>query len=358
MGRFSTNGSLKWFLLSVGLFLSACSTLDSEGDEFSLGKPYQVNINGLDQTIMVQTNNESNPVLLVLHGGPGYAMLPLMHQMNPQLEDEFTVVNWDQRGAGLSPEIDESNMTLVQFVDDAHELTLWLKQHFGVQKVYILGHSFGTVLGIYLIKNYPDDYFAFIGIGQTVNVIENEQYGYDWAYQEATNKSDRAALDLLDAVGRPDNNGDYPGAVPAENADEFDAGSDVTIYYVSLYGGDVYGAENADAIDALIFGAGIYDEDSWIEEWQFSQIIFDDPEIWTFDFKDPNQGFLEFSVPVYFFMGQHDYDTPVNLFEEYYTLIASNKTYVRFESSAHFPFYEEAAKFREELLKVKTDTYQ
>jgi proline iminopeptidase len=356
--RFRTHTLLKWLCLAIALLLSACNTLTDKNAEFSFGRPYQVTINGLDQTIMIHTNSESNPVLLVLHGGPGYAMLPLMHQMNPQLEDEFTVVDWDQRGAGLSDEADDSTMTLEQFVDDAHESTLWLKQNYSKRKIYIVGHSFGTVLGCYLIRDYPDDYFAFVGVGQTVNVIVNEQYGYDWAYQEASNRSDEAALALLDAVGRPDNDGEYPGEVPGHYVDDFDAGSDVTIHCVSLYGGDVHGEENADAIDTLILDSGVYDEDSWIDAWQFSQTIFEDPAVWAFDFKNPSQGFLDFDVPVYFFMGQHDYDTPVNLFEEYYALIASDKSYVRFEYSAHFPFYEEAAKFREELLRVKTDTYQ
>lgn len=180
------------------------------------------------------------------------------------------------------------------------------------------------------MESYPDDYAAFIGIGQTVNVLENEQYGYDWAYQKATDRGDQEALDLLGSVGCPESDGGYPGAVP-----------------------EAY----ADAIDTLIFESGVYDEDSWIDAWQCSQSIFDDPDVWTFEFKDPNQGFLDYNVPVYFFMGQHDYDTPVNLFEEYYALIVSDKAYIRFESSAHFPFYEEAAMFREELLRVKTDTF-
>ncbi len=357
-----TNRSWKWRYLSIALLLAACAHAPEQkhtegADGFSLGKPYPVTINGIDQMVMVHTNNESNPVLLVLHGGPGYAMLPLMHKVNPQLEDEFTVANWDQRGAGLSPETNKAHLTLEQLVDDAHKVSLWLMQKFGQQKLYLLGHSFGTVLGDYLVKKYPADYFAFIGIGQTVNVTENEQYGYDWAYGQAQSKGDKAAVDLLDAVGRPDNDGNYPGKVPSEYADQFDAGSDVTMHYVGLYGGDVYGAENADQIDQLIFGSGIYEQDSWTTAWKFSQRIFDDPKVWAFNSKDPSQGFLDFKVPVYFFTGQHDYDTPVNLFEEYYALITSKKSYIQFQDSAHFPFYEQPGKFREELLTVKKDTY-
>ena len=252
--RFINDRRRIWLALLPTLILSACfmfGTSASASGDIVYGEPYRVAINGLNQTVMIHTRDTSNPVLLVLHGGPGYAMLPLMHELNPQIEDDFTIVNWDQRGAGLTLETQEANMTLNQFVDDAYELTLWLKQEFGQQKIYILGHSFGTVLGIYLIKLYPENFFSFVGIGQTVNVIENEQYGYDWAYQQAIENGDQRARDLLDAVGRPRNDGYYPGEVPLEYADEFESGSDVTIHYVSVYGGDVYGAENASTHNAI-----------------------------------------------------------------------------------------------------------
>ena len=320
------------------------------------GKPFQVTLNGLSQTIMVHENSSSNPVLLVLHGGPGYAMLPLMHATNPELEDEFIVVNWDQRGAGLTPDDDESKMTLATFIQDAHELTLWLKRKFNKDKIYILGHSFGTVLGIFLVKEYPTDYYAFVGVGQTVNVFENEQYMYDWALSQAIQKDDQASIDLLGAIGRPAKNGTYLNDVPESAADQFDDPSAVTMHYVTQYGGDLYGKTNTDEIDALIMQSGIYDQEEWDDAWAFSQSIFEDPEVWSFDFKDAAQGLTDFVVPVYFLMGQHDYDTPVNLFEEYYNLITSTKTWVKFDNSAHFPFYEEPQKFRDELLKVKKDT--
>lgn len=321
------------------------------------GKPYQLEINGLKQTIMVQANNPSNPILLILHGGPGYAMLPVMHKVNPELENEFTVVNWDQRGAGLSPETDVSKMTLAQFVDDAHKLTLWLKEKFGQKKIYILGHSFGTVLGIELLKQYPDDYYAFVGVGQTVSVAQNEQYAYDWALAQAKRNDDQDAMKILGIVGRPTDAGDYPGTVPDEFTNDFKDGFEVTSYYVGLNGGDMFGLKGTDSVEQMIYNSGVYNEESWGNGWTFSQGIFNDKDVFRFNFKDPSQGFLDFKVPVYFFMGQHDYDTPVNLFEEYYALITSKKNYIKFEKSAHFPFLEEPEKFREQMIQVKKDTY-
>lgn len=103
----------------------------------------KVTLGGIAQWILLQGNDTSQPVLLVLHGGPGYAMLPLFHEYNRELEDHFIVVNWDQRGAGRSYNrgIRSASMTLARFLSDAHELTDLLKQRFAQNKIYVLGHS-------------------------------------------------------------------------------------------------------------------------------------------------------------------------------------------------------------------------
>ena len=358
MSQFGAIGSLAWVAVVWALLVVApasASAAPRGGVKTPVvhDVPFKVHLNGLDQTIMVHTNNEANPVLLVLHGGPGYAMLPLMHKVHPQLEDEFTVVSWDQRGAGLSPETDPAHLTLAQLVDDAHDLTRWLMSTFGQNRIFIMGHSFGTVIGLRLLKQHPADYEAFIGVGQTVNVAANEQYSYDWVRQQAESRSDADALTVLNAIGRPDAGGRYPGEVPDDVSDQFDDGPSATSHYVGLYGGDVYGATGSGTVDEAIFSAGVYDKDAWNDAWKFSQGIFDDREVFAFDFMDPTQGFQDFTAPVYFFMGQHDYDTPVNLFEQYYATVVSGKAYVRFDNSAHFPFFEEPEKFREELVNVK-----
>ncbi|TLS73533.1 alpha/beta hydrolase [Mariprofundus erugo] len=187
-------------------------------------------------------------------------------------------------------------------------------------------------------------------------MIKNEQYSYDRVSQQAKNHADTEAIQLLQAIGRPGNDGEYPGKIPDQYADTFDDPSEVTMFYVGHDGGEVYGSESSDEIDALILDSGLYDKNDWLKRWKFSQSLFNDPDVWRFDATDESQGFQSFRVPVYFFMGQYDYDTPVNLFETYYPLIHSRKQYIRFEHSAHFPFYEEPAKFRSELLRIKSDT--
>ncbi|MCZ4695579.1 alpha/beta fold hydrolase [Ancylomarina euxinus] len=335
------------FLITIALSLNLCSCEKDKLTEDKTPKfqPIEfVKIGGIDQVISVKGNDLSKPVLLILHGGPGYAMLPLFHMKLSELENHFIIVNWDQRGAGrsYSDDIDVSSMTLNQSISDAHELTIKLKNKFNKDKIYLLGHSWGTVLGIELIKDYPQDYSAYIGVGQVVNVIKNEQHSYAFALNQATTHNNSFGINELVSVGAPNNDGEYLN----------DKGYEITNKWMEFYGGSIFGQTSSDEVTDLILSDDIYADykDQWSKGVNFSQQLFDDPNVWSFDFSRTH---LDLSLPVYFFMGNHDYDTPFTLVEQYYnTLKAPRKQLVWFENSAHFPFYEERGKFISELIKL------
>jgi pimeloyl-ACP methyl ester carboxylesterase len=144
-------------------------------------------------------------VLLWLHGGPGAAQMPVANAFNGALEQEFVVVHWDQRGAGKSnpPDFDESSMTFQQYLDDAHTLTGYLQQRFGQQKIYLLGHSWGSQIGLRLVQVYPEDYHAYIGVSQVVEAGLAQQVGYDWLREQIQARGDEKALRQLEALGKP-----------------------------------------------------------------------------------------------------------------------------------------------------------
>jgi pimeloyl-ACP methyl ester carboxylesterase len=125
----------------------------------------------MEQWVLIRGADTTNPVLLRLHGGPGAAEMPLVRRYNGELEEHFVVVAWDQRGAGKSNRrgFDEASMTLEQFLQDAHEHTRHLKARFGQERIYLLGHSWGTQLGIRLAARHPEDYWAWVGLAQLVN---------------------------------------------------------------------------------------------------------------------------------------------------------------------------------------------
>lgn len=309
----------------------------------------EIDIGGIKQSIYLTGNDTSKPILLFLHGGPGYAMMPLLHKNNRELERNFLVVNWDQRGAGLSysKDIPKTSMTLSQFVSDVHELTSYLKTRFGKQKIFLAGHSFGTILGLKAVEKYPQDYFAYVSIGQVVSFAENEQLSYDFALKSAKQANNTTAINELTKAGRPDSKGNYKS----------DSGYDVTIKWVEYYGGDIYGKTSTDKLDNELYNSKIY-KDSYdkIEAgWSFSNLIYYDEEVNKLDFR---KQIKTIKVPIYFFSGKHDYDTPFVLAEEYYKMLtAPKKEFVWFENSAHFPFYEEPQKFNNIMInKVLPET--
>ena len=130
-----------------------------------------VQIGGMTQWLLIRGQDRSAPVLLWLHGGPGAAQMPLAHATTRALERDFVVVHWDQRGAGKSNprDFDLATMTLERFLQDAHEVTRYLQVRLGAERILVLGHSSGTMLGARLVARRPEDYAGYIGVGQQVS---------------------------------------------------------------------------------------------------------------------------------------------------------------------------------------------
>ena len=231
-------------IITIILFFTSCGNNSKTVDlpvTVDLGGLEEITLGGIKQSILIESQDFTKPILLILHGGPGFAMMPLFHQKNRELENHFIVVNWDQRGAGksYSSNIPIDSMTLAQFVEDAYQLTQYLKQKYNREKIYIIGHSFGTVLGMLLIQKYPQDYFAFAGVGQVVDVIANEQYSYSFALDKAKDTNNTIAINELETVGYPNNEGEYLD----------DSGYDITMKWMSYYGGDIYGKTSSQEIE-------------------------------------------------------------------------------------------------------------
>lgn len=129
--------------------------------------------------------------------------MPVARSFNADLEKDFLVVHWNQRGAGKSNpgDFDESTMTFQQFLEDGHELTEVLKERFDKQKIYLLGHSWGAQVGIKLAQAYPEDYYAYISVGQVVDPAATQQVSYDWLLEQIENEGNQADLNRLHALG-------------------------------------------------------------------------------------------------------------------------------------------------------------
>ena len=162
-------------------------------------------IGGIEQWISIRGDNRANPIIVVLHGGPGEAQTPLQ-SLYAGWEKQFTVVQWDQRGSGktfgrngkATPE-----MTLDRMVQDAVEVADYARQHLGKEKVILLGHSWGAFLGVNVIKKRPDLFCAYVGTGQVVGWAQGMAAQYEYAVNRAKAEGNKDALRELEQIGPP-----------------------------------------------------------------------------------------------------------------------------------------------------------
>lgn len=166
-----------------------------------------VRIGGIDQWITIKGSNRNNPVVLFLHGGPGDALSPFADALYAGWEKDFTLVQWDQRGAGRTygktgPSI-EPTMTVERMTQDGVEVAEFLTTHLKKRKIIIYGGSWGSILGIYMAHARPDLFYAYVGDAQLVNMRKNNLASYTHVLELARASGDQQAIDALTAIGPP-----------------------------------------------------------------------------------------------------------------------------------------------------------
>jgi predicted alpha/beta-fold hydrolase len=134
-----------------------------------------VQINGATQWLSIRGSDRRNPILLYLHGGPGSTTMPEDYTFQTRWEDYFTVVQWDQRGAGKTyasndPKALASTMTIEEVTSDAEEVVRYLQKRYDKRRMFLRGHSWGSVLGVALAQRHPEWFYAYLGVGQMVNM--------------------------------------------------------------------------------------------------------------------------------------------------------------------------------------------
>ena len=172
-------------------------------EQKSIAELQKVTIGNSEQWVLIRSENIDNPILLFVHGGPGTSQLTLMKNNTQPIEKYFTVVNWDQRGAGKSYAAirDKSRMTIDQFVSDINELAEYLAKRFNRTKIILVGHSWGSAIGIIAVSKRPELYSAYVGIGQVSNMAEGERISYEWTLQQARTANDGKAVKQLTEMG-------------------------------------------------------------------------------------------------------------------------------------------------------------
>lgn len=328
--------------------------LDDEGQPLNgsvaaLERPV---IGGVAQSVLIRGRSVNNPVLLYLHGGPGTSELGMLRAHNlPVLERYFTVAVWDQRGAGKSFAAREpiAGMTVEQLIDDTHELTELLCRRFQKRAIYLVGHSWGSLLGVLAVKQRPELYRAYVGVGQAVDMRAGERLSFDWALAQAEKAHDTRSVRKLRAIGPPPYQGELRPKLMVQRR------------ILAKYGGEVHGSRRG-GMPTLVSSLLTTSEYSWPDRINVFRGVFAGmrllwPQILTIDLVAQAP---ELKVPVYFLEGRYDYEAPAVLAERYIdALKAPHKALVWFERSAHFVNTEEAEAFNrffvERLLMETVD---
>ena len=306
----------------------------------AIAEERRINLGGVDQYVLIRGRDRNAPVMLFLHGGPGSSAMPFNRLHNAALEDDFVFVNWDQRGAGhsYSKDLDPAGITLDRITDDLDALVDMLCAEFNVDKILLVGHSWGSMLGLHYASLHPEKIAAFVGIGQMADTAESERLNYLWALEQAQARGDKKGLQSLKKVGAP------PYADLAEMMTQR--------ALINKYSG-AWMTPKSDIQYALEFLKAA--EFAWphipalANSGPFSgAILFD-----TFTALNAPADYPALDVPVTFMLGRFDRvvsPAPAAAYLE--TLEAPAKEVVWFEQSAHSPQWEEPDRYHRELRRI------
>jgi pimeloyl-ACP methyl ester carboxylesterase len=343
-GLYITGGiSLVFLIFLIFLLINSPGTsrpfVDHNGEIIpgSMAEIVSTDINGLDQKMIIRGRDTTKPVLLYLHGGPGDPEFPFVRQFDAGIENMFLVCYWDQRGAGLSysESIRPETMNLPQFIEDAGKVSEYLISRFKRKKIFLMGHSWGTMLGSLTAKKFPEYYYALISIGQVGDQVRSEKISYDFVLSKAKESADKKAVRALEKLGPP------PYEDPQEALDKMYKERK----YIIKYGGAVKsGNFYPRAVKPLLFCKEyrLIDKINYLRGMNFTKKYLWDVIMKTNLFKViPSQ-----QIPVYILQGLYDYQTSYAIAKEYFEYLqAPLKKFYTFENSAHSPIFEEPEKF-------------
>ena len=295
-----------------------------------------VTLGGIEQWITICGENRANPVLLILHGGPGDAQSSL-RRTYAVYEKDFTIVQWDQRGAGKTYARNPNSPPDPDRVElDGIELAQYLCDYLGKKKILLLGHSWGPHLAIGMVQRRPELFAAYIGTGQVGSWRENVQAQFDFLLAKARAANDRKRVEQLEAIGTPDPN----------NTAQYFSWWSMRNPYMSA------------------------DDAKWFEE--LGQIVRSDPEFTEEYMKALGDGMRysgrttvsamastefpttanKFKVPFFVIQGEEDMVTPTSVAVKYFKVVkAPKKKLILIEHAGHFALVTHSEEFLAALVK-------
>lgn len=315
-----------WAMVPVG-------TRAIAGDR-AIAEVRRIEIGGFEQTVLLRGVDRDAPVLLYVHGGPGSAQLPIARLYSTELEKHFVVAHWDQRGAGAScAGVDWSTLSLDRIVSDTIEVAEALG---GGRKIFLIGHSWGSLVGALAVQRRPDLFAAYLGLGQLVHRDRQEEISYDWVVERARADGNAEALAELATIHPP---------YTTQREFRLQRG------WLSHYHGEIYDTRRArEVLPAAIFGR----EYSLATRLRYSSCFRRSLDVLLPDrlHVDLFRTVPRLDVPVFLFAGRHDFNTPPVLAAEWAArLEAPHVEVVWFEDAGHFIPIEAPEEFQARLIE-------
>lgn len=299
----------------------------------------QIPIGGVSQYLMIRGQDSAKPVLLFVHGGPGQAEIGYIRSYQKDLEKHFVVVRWDQRGAGMSysKKISKDTFNIDTFISDLNEVTDYLIGKFNCGKIILAGHSWGTIIATYAVKNNPNKYSAYIGIGQHVNSEEAEKIAYQYTKEQAIYQHNKKVIGMLEQIGKPPYS-------PKE------------MYIRAVCQAKIGGVFRTKPTKSMGMSLILSKEYSLRHKIHYQKACLLSANLLVDEISKVNllEMVKRLEVPVLFIAGRYDYITPTILVEQFYKkLDAPMKELIIFQNSAHLPQLEEVEQFVEILANSK-----
>jgi pimeloyl-ACP methyl ester carboxylesterase len=335
------------FLISLQVYKINLRSTTKIETAIGISSLEEITLGGVKQWIFIRGTDEKNPFMIFLHGGPGAPMggISSSRKFDAELIKHFAMVHWDQRGAGKSYNegIPINSMTYDRLVEDCNELIDYVRNKFSIQKVFIVGHSSGSIIGIKTAHRYPDKIHAYVGVAQIINEYEKQRISYDFVAEEAEKSSDVKIQNAIKALGPP------PYDTPEKDME--------IARYIVQYAGFI--RENPIRRLGVVMLSFLTSPEYSLSEG-FNALVnkglyFSMNAMWG-EITNINlaKEIQSIKVPIYFFEGKYDMIAPMVLVENFYNNLEAEKgkKLFVFENSAHVLMLEEKEKYEELLVNV------
>lgn len=301
-----------------------------------------VMIGGIEQWVTIRGEDKSNPVLLLIHGGPGDVQSPFVSTYAPY-ERDFVLVQWDQRDAGRTfGKNGASGVTLDKQISDGIELSEWLHERFPAQPLVLFGHSWGSIIGTGMVQRRPELFFAYVGTGQVAAWSDTVQFQFDFLKERYRERGDTVALANLEAIGKPDpkNVAQYFGF--SRPLRQFMHASDTAWFsdmrQIALANGETEVTIKTTADGMRASGMAL---------------------MGSMTTTDLPASAPKLAVPYYVIQGRHDLSAPTPLAEAYFAKItAPRKRMVVIEDAGHFALATHPSKVVASLREILSDAVE